>query len=95
MEVEEVILGVEVEEVEASEVAEMVEDEAEVEEIANSRYVNIIFNIVRNCIQYREKLIFDRLISISCIFSWFYLQPRGSMSAGANQKPPLTDLNPR
>ena len=69
MEVEEVILGVEVEEVEASEVAEMVEDEAEVEEIANSRYVNIIFNIVRICIQYREKLIFDRLVSISCIFS--------------------------
>ena len=48
VEVEEVILGVEVE---ASEVAEMVEDEAEVEEIANSRYVNIIFNIVRICIQ--------------------------------------------
>ena len=63
------ILGVEVEEVEASEVAEMVEDEAEVEEIANSRYVNITFNIVRICTQYREKLNFDRLISISCIFS--------------------------
>ena len=46
---EEVILGeVEVEEVEASEVAVMVVDEAEVGEIANSRYDKKLFNVVSN-----------------------------------------------